>query len=56
MDKADHDKAVKELKEICTMIGCSSLGSTMCRDNPQNCSIIRKLMRYGQEQKNNEVV
>ena len=32
-----------ELTELCRLIGCSGLDPDICKNNPQKCSIIRKL-------------
>mgnify|MGYP000859801503 CR=1 FL=1 len=40
-----------ELTELCRLIGCSGLDPDMCKNNPQKCSIIRKLtVKEGKEE------
>ena len=38
------DKYRKELKEICQEIGCSGIDPDMCKNNPEKCGIIRRIV------------
>jgi len=40
------EERIKDIAhKTCTLIGCSGLSPDMCKNNPQNCSIIRKVLR-----------
>ena len=45
------DEARRALREICGDIGCSGMSPTMCKETPESCSIIRKLVRIKKEVK-----
>ena len=45
MTKAERQKAIDELKEICQDIGCSGLSPDMCQNMPHLCSVIAKIVR-----------
>lgn len=38
-------KAIDNLKEICTDIGCSGMEPDMCKNNPHKCDIIKKVIK-----------
>lgn len=38
-------QAIKELRKICRAIGCSGVDPEMCQNRPQNCEIIRKIIK-----------
>lgn len=44
MDVTDRQKAINAIREICFEIGCSGIDPKMCKEAPQNCKIIRKLV------------
>lgn len=43
--KLTKEEAIASLKEICQEIGCSGLDPDVCKNRPQECNIIRKLIR-----------
>jgi hypothetical protein len=45
MNKKEHQKAVDTIKEICKDLGCTKC-SLSCDTSPQNCKIIRNLMKF----------
>jgi hypothetical protein len=38
--------STSELKEICQLIGCSGVDLDMCRNHPENCEIVRKVVDF----------
>ena len=44
MNEQERQKAVDELKEICTVIGCSGVNPDTCQNKPHHCEIIRKIV------------
>ena len=44
MNDQERKKAVEELKEICTEIGCSGVNPDTCQNSPHLCDIIKKIV------------
>lgn len=40
-------EAIGSLREICSDLGCSGLSASLCKDTPQDCKIIQRVMRGG---------
>ena len=38
-------KAIKELRELCALIGCNGMSPDMCKNRPDLCNIIRKVIK-----------
>jgi hypothetical protein len=47
LTKEQRKSAIKELKQICSDIGCSGLEPDMCENRPHNCKIIRNILKGG---------
>jgi hypothetical protein len=50
MCKAEKDKSINKIKEICRDIGCSGLYPDMCKNNPHHCNIIREILNKVKEE------